>query len=187
MRKHLLICSLLVTMVMSAQNVQLHYDLGHSLSDRLTARPSVTTTAELYKPDRWGNTFFFIDLDYFHDGVAGTYWEIAREFNVTSDKRWAAHVEYDGGMASSQLNDLSTRYQHAFLAGPAWNWASADFSKTLSYRLSTSTISRVRMLGTVRSAVFKPPLCGVFRWLIACSPSLDSSTVGTTPLSEVIG
>ena len=132
MRKHLLICSLLVTMVMSAQNVQLHYDLGHSLSDRLTARPSVTTTAELYKPDRWGNTFFFIDLDYFHDGVAGTYWEIAREFNVTSDKRWAAHVEYDGGMASSQLNDLSTRYQHAFLAGPAWNWASADFSKTLS-------------------------------------------------------
>ena len=43
-------------MGMSAQNIQLHYDLGHSLDKSLTSRQSVTTTAELYKADKWGST-----------------------------------------------------------------------------------------------------------------------------------
>ena len=135
MKKILMICAFsLAAMLAGAQNVnvQLHYDLGHSLSDQLTGRPSVTTTVELFKPDKWGSTFLFTDIDYYHDGVAGTYWEFAREFNVTPNKQWAAHVEYNGGMTSSQVSQYSTRFQHAFLAGPAWNWASSDFSKTLS-------------------------------------------------------
>lgn len=134
MKKHLLsIFVLLATSFgVSAQNVQLHYDFGHTISDQLTHRPSVTTTIEMFKPDMWGSTFFFVDIDYFHDGVAGAYWEIAREFNVSKNKQWAAHVEYDGGLASSQLNDISTRFQHAFLVGPAWNWHNGDFSKTFS-------------------------------------------------------
>jgi hypothetical protein len=115
-----------------AQNVQLHYDLGHSLYNDLSNRPSVTTTIEMFKPDKWGSTYFFTDIDYFHDGVAGAYWEISREFNVSHNKQWAVHAEYDGGEASSQINDYSTRFQHAFLFGPAWNWHSADFSKTFS-------------------------------------------------------
>ena len=114
------------------QNVQLHYDLGHCLEEHLTGRPSVTTTVEMFKTDRWGSTFLFTDLDYFHDGVAGAYWEIAREFNVTPDKHWAAHVEYNGGVGSSQFANNATRYQHAVLAGPAYNWANADFSRTFS-------------------------------------------------------
>ncbi len=119
-------------LMVKAQNVQLHYDLGHVLYDELSNRPSVTTTVEMFKPDKWGSTFLFTDVDYFHDGAAGAYWEIAREFNVTSDKRWALHMEYNGGLASSQVSEYSTRFQHAFLAGAAWNWASADFSRTLS-------------------------------------------------------
>ncbi|MBO4658012.1 MAG: DUF5020 family protein [Prevotella sp.] len=122
----------LAVFIVRGQNVQLHYDLGHSLYDELSVRPSVTTTLEMYKPDRWGNTFFFADIDYFHDGVAGVYWEISREFNIWWDERWAAHVEYDGGTASSQLNDMSTRFQHAFLAGLAWNWGNVDFTQSLS-------------------------------------------------------
>lgn len=121
-----------LTGALAAQNVQLHYDLGHSLSDDLSGRPSVTTTVEMFRPDKWGSTFFFVDLDYYHDGVAGAYWEVAREFNITPNKRWAAHVEYNGGLSSSQVTQYATRFQHAFLAGPAWNWASGDFSKTLS-------------------------------------------------------
>ena len=132
MKKYLLSIMMLATAVAQAQNVQLHYDLGHVIDDDLSGRPSVTTTVELYKPDRWGNTFFFVDIDYFHDGAAGAYWEFAREFNVTPNKRWAAHVEYDGGLSSNQNNYTSTRFQHAALVGPAWNWASADFSRTLS-------------------------------------------------------
>ncbi|MBR1525263.1 MAG: DUF5020 family protein [Prevotella sp.] len=116
----------------NAQNVQLHYDLGHSVDDELSARPSVTTTVEMFRPDKFGSTFFFVDIDYFTDGVAGAYWEVAREFNISRKLPFAVHVEYNGGMASSQINDMSTRFQHAALVGGAWNWHSADFSKTLS-------------------------------------------------------
>ncbi len=116
----------------TAQNVQLHCDLGHSLNGDLTSRPSVTTTVEMFKVDKWGSTFMFTDLDYQRDGVAGAYWEIAREFNLTHNKQWAAHVEYNGGLTSNEDSWNATRFQHAFLAGGAWNWHSADFSKTFS-------------------------------------------------------
>ena len=132
MRTRLTLIMALTAIAVQAQNVQLHYDLGHTLYEELSNRPSVTTTIEMFKPDKWGNTFFFTDIDYFHDGAAGAYWEISREFNVSANKRWAAHVEYDGGLSSSQLDDSSTRFQHAFLVGPAWNWASSDFTRTLS-------------------------------------------------------
>ena len=125
------ICFAFTILCIHAQNVQFHYDMGH-LNSEISGRPSVTTTVETYKPDKWGNTFLFVDLDYYHDGVAGAYWEISREMNLSSNKQWAAHVEYDGGLSSNQSNNISTRFQHSFLAGPAWNWASADFSRTFS-------------------------------------------------------
>ena len=70
----------------NAQNIQLHYDLGHSLYNGLTPRGSVTTTMEMFKPDKWGSTFAFTDIDYKNDGAMGAYWEIAREFNVSRNK-----------------------------------------------------------------------------------------------------
>jgi len=115
-----------------SQNIQLHYDLGHTLYGNLNSRPNVTTTVEMYKPDQWGNTFLFADIDYFTDGAAGAYWEVAREFNITNNKQWAAHVEYNGGLSTIEHTELSTRFQHALLAGGAWNWASAEFSRTFS-------------------------------------------------------
>lgn len=118
----------------SAQNVQLHYDFGH-LYDNLDSRPSVTTTVEYFKADKWGSTFLFTDLDYQRDGVAGAYWEIAREFNVSKNKQWAAHVEYNGGLSSDEETWQDTRFQHAVLLGGAWNWANSDFSKTFSVQL----------------------------------------------------
>ena len=54
-----------------AQNVQIHYDLGHTLYGELDGRPNVTTTFEMYKPDKWGSTFMFTDIDYHQDGAAG--------------------------------------------------------------------------------------------------------------------
>jgi hypothetical protein len=69
----LFIFLLMLTSSMVAQNIQVHYDLGHSLYQDLDTRPSVTTTVELFKPDRWGSTYFFTDIDYQRDGVAGAY------------------------------------------------------------------------------------------------------------------
>ena len=120
------------TVAAPAQNVQLHYDLGHSLYNDLGNRPSVTTTVEMFKPYTWGSTYLFTDIDYQRDGVAGAYWEIAREFNVTKNKQWAFHVEYNGGLNSDEDTWNATRFQHAVLAGGAWNWHSADFSRTFS-------------------------------------------------------
>lgn len=117
-----------------AQNVQLHYDLGRSLYNDLSERQSVTTTIELFKPDRWGSTYFFTDLDYESDGVMGAYWEISREFNLSANKQWAAHVEYDGGVSTGRMDNsyYGNRFQQAALLGGAWNWHSADFSRTFS-------------------------------------------------------
>ena len=67
----------------SAQNIQLHYDFGRSLyneldkTDNSYGRPALTTTVEMFRPDGWGSTFFFIDMDYSR-GVKGAYWELAR-------------------------------------------------------------------------------------------------------------
>ncbi len=121
-------CSLTV----GAQNVQLHYDLGHSLYDGLSGRPNVTTTVEMFKPDKWGSTFMFTDIDYYTDGAAGAYWEIAREFNLAKQSPFALHLEYNGGATTIEHTGIGNRFQHAFLGGLAWNWASGDFSKTFS-------------------------------------------------------
>ncbi len=127
-----LLLALAAVTILTAQNVQLHYDLGHNLYDDLDGRPNATTTVEMFKPDDWGSTFLFTDIDYFRDGAAGAYWEIAREFNISRNKRWAAHIEYDGGVTSLKHGAIASRFQHALLVGGAWNWASADFSKTFS-------------------------------------------------------
>ena len=120
-----------------AQNVQLHYDLGHNLYNDLSSRTTVTTTVEMFKPDTWGSTFMFTDIDYKNDGTIGAYWEIAREFKLTKNKQWAAYVEYNGGVGSGETPGgyYGNRYQHSVLLGGAWNWASKDFSKTFSVQL----------------------------------------------------
>jgi hypothetical protein len=59
---------------LTAQNLQVHYDLGKD-------RKFVTTTLEMFKPDKWGSTFFFVDFDYNSNDVEGVslaYMEIAR-------------------------------------------------------------------------------------------------------------
>lgn len=117
----------------NAQEVQtLHYDLGHTLYSDLAARPNVTTTVEMFKTDKWGSTFLFTDVDYYGDGAAGAYWEIAREFKLGKTSPFAAHVEYNGGATTLEDTQIGTRFQHAFLAGGAWNWATKDYNTTFS-------------------------------------------------------
>lgn len=130
-----------------AQNVQFHYDLGHNIDSELSGRPSVTTTVEMFKADKWGSTYMFTDLDYQRDGVAGAYWEISREFNLTPNKQWAAHVEYNGGLSSDEKTWNATRFQHAALLGGAWNWHNDNFSKTFSVQLLYKQFFKSRHMG----------------------------------------
>ena len=131
-QKALALATCLLTTTLNAQNVQVHYDLGNALYDDIENRPAVTSTVEMFKPDKWGSNFFFIDFDYFSDGAAGAYWEISREFNLGKQSPWAAHIEYNGGMTSIEDTNIASRFQHALLTGAAWNWAAPDFSKTFS-------------------------------------------------------
>lgn len=137
MRKFLLAAAaMLLCAAGSAQNIQLHYDFGHSIyktgDKNISNRPELTTTAEMFKPDAFGSTFFFVDLDYApssNKGVVGAYWEIARElcFWKGTDMEWlSAHVEYNGGM------NQSVSYDSDWLFGATYSGHSADFSKTWS-------------------------------------------------------
>ena len=89
----MLLCTISV-----AQNIQVHYDFGGNIYKGLGNRPTVTTTAEMFRADKFGSTFFFVDLDY-NPKVTGAYWEIAREFCFWQNSKldWlSVHVEYNG-------------------------------------------------------------------------------------------
>ena len=130
--KNILLSALLfiACLPMFAQlNVQMHYDLGKAIyGDELSNRPLFTATVENFKADKWGNTFFFIDMDFGDNTMKSVYAEFSREFNLGKSP-FAAHVEYNGGLSGFGS------YNDAYLAGAAWNWANKDFSKTFSLKL----------------------------------------------------
>lgn len=130
--KKILLSALLfiVSLPMLAQlNVQLHYDFGDAFyGDKLSNRPHLTATVENFKADKWGSTYFFVDLDFGDNTMKSVYAEFSREFNL-GKLPIAAHVEYNGGLSGGGS------YNDAYLAGGAWNWANKDFSKTFSLQL----------------------------------------------------
>lgn len=128
MKKYLILlfAVLLSIPVLTAQNIQLHYDMGSVLyENKMDKRPKLTSTVEMFKPDKWGNTFFFVDMDYTSDGITSAYWEIARELQF-----WKAplllHIEYNGGLAKG------FSYNNAYLGGISYTSNSKDFSKGIT-------------------------------------------------------
>ena len=128
-------------------DVQLHYDLGHPLyGSELSNRAPVTATIENFTPDRWGSTYFFVDLDIGEHFVKSAYGEISRELRFWKAP-FAAHVEFNGG-----LNGKSGSFDNAYLIGPAWNWHNKDFSRTFSVQLMYKYLAhRERHGGTSHS------------------------------------
>ena len=126
--KRILLLFSFVAMVasVSAQNVQMHYDFGDG-------RKMLTSTVEMFRPDKYGSTFFFIDMDYGADGtgidngISLAYWEIARAFKWNETQKFMPRVEYNGGTMS--IGDVWIPIENCWLAGVERTWASADFSK----------------------------------------------------------
>ena len=133
MKKALLLLTVLsIGVFAKAQNIQLHYDLGEG-------RNYFTSTVEMFKPDQYGSTFFFIDMDYSSDernvtnGVSSAYWEIARAFQWKEGQKFQPRIEYNGGVF--KLDGDTTPFipiENCWLAGVERTWASADFSKILT-------------------------------------------------------
>lgn len=116
-----LVLALSLPLSMSGQNVQLHYDWGHSLyRSEMDARPQLTTTVELFRPDKWGSTFLFVDMNYQDSGITSAYWEIARDIKLGRSPL-ALHLEYNGGLT----NHFSLK--NAYLLGLNYSWNSKDY------------------------------------------------------------
>ncbi len=119
-----------------AQNLQVFYDFGAD-------RKYVTTTFEMFKPDKFGDTFFFIDHYYNstdknlkllqNSGPAnGSYFEIERGINFWQDtelKDLSGHLEYDGLITGTGFN------MGTWCVGAKYFLHSQDFANTLSLYL----------------------------------------------------
>ena len=103
-----------------AQNIQVQYD---------TERDCVTSTLEMFRPDAFGSTFFFVDMDY-TPNMTGAYWEISRELCFWKNSKYSClsvHLEFDGG-----LNTVAGAFNNSWLTGLTYSGHSKDFSKTWS-------------------------------------------------------
>ncbi len=132
MKKILLILATVgVATGINAQNIQTHYDLGKD-------RKYLTTTVEMFKTDKLGNTFFFIDFDYGVgdvEGVSLSYFEIARCMKLgKSPFSW--HGEYNGGFGQWKDGNAGGAYtiNNAWLTGLDYSWNAADFSRGFSLK-----------------------------------------------------
>lgn len=98
-------------------NLQLHYDFGYD-------RKFLTSTFEMFEPDDWGNTYFFIDFDYNYGSEKNTstaYLELERCFSL-KQTAWSLHLEFNAGLSS--LDSLAIPLSNCYLAGldRAWSW-----------------------------------------------------------------
>ncbi len=129
MKKILIIAILTLPTFLMAQNLQVLYDFGKD-------RNYVTTTLEMFKPDKWGSTFYFVDF-YYDFGPekhpSGAYMEIARSLQFWKGPI-SAHVEYNGGLGTFPVGADQYAYpiNNAWLIGADYNMHNADFTKILT-------------------------------------------------------
>ena len=133
----MLLCALVAMLFVSNKvkaqvNAQLLYDFGND-------RKFVTLTLEMFKQDKWGNTYFFIDHDFNYDqhvkgpnlAPGGTYFEIARCLNFwqkSAIKNLSLHVEYNGGITKSYP------INNAWLVGVDYFIHNSNFKNTLNLK-----------------------------------------------------
>ncbi len=80
---------------LSAQNFQGHYDFD---------REHFTLTFEMFKPDKYGNTYTFTDLDFNgKNGISQAYFELARVLK-TEKMPVGLHVEFNGGLGNGDFD-----------------------------------------------------------------------------------
>lgn len=117
-------------------NLQIFYDFGQD-------RNYFTITYEMFHPDLWGNTFFFVDVDMNfvggdgkNIGPSGAYTELSRSLNFwqnSAAKDFSLQVEYNGGLGA--FNGGSYPINHSFLFGGNYFLHSRDYRHTLTLQL----------------------------------------------------
>ncbi len=132
MKKSIILLFILFPSFLMSQNLQVLYDFGND-------RNYVTTTLEMYKPDKWGSTFYFVDF-YYDFGPekhpSGAYMEIARSLQFWKGPI-TAHIEYNGGLGSypyplSETGYAAYKINSAWLIGADYTMHNVDFTKLLT-------------------------------------------------------
>jgi len=132
MKKVLFSLFLLASISSQAQtNLQVHYDFGEG-------RKYVTTTFEMFKPDKWGNTFCFVDFDYNlgqEKHPSSAYMEIARCLKFWKGPL-SAQIEYNGGLGTYPFagSTFGFPFNNCYMAGIDYGLNNADYSKTLNLK-----------------------------------------------------
>jgi hypothetical protein len=132
MKKLITLITIFVTVSVTAQNFQLHRDFE---------RGHFTTTFEMFKMDKYGNTFTFIDFDYdAATGVSGSYYEIARVLK-TGKMPVGLHVEYNAGLGTFKAGNSTGGYtiDEAWIFGANYGKGNAKwgFSTYAGYKAFT--------------------------------------------------
>ena len=116
----------------SAQNIQLLYgkDKGKWF---------YTSTVEMYRTDKLGYTFFFIDFTYGNDGIKGVnsaYGEISRAFTLGKSPL-AFHIEYNGGLGNWKSGGSEGSYtiNNAWLTGLEYSVNDKDFTRGITFQV----------------------------------------------------
>ena len=139
---------LLAFRAQAGTNLQIYYDFGSVGTACPNQRSQrVTTTLELFYPDKWGSTFAFIDLDYnIHPSDPKNtpfmaYTEIARCLNFwqkTALKDLSLQVEYNGGLGvfKDPVGDIrGYGINHAALVGLNYCLHTADYKNIFNLEL----------------------------------------------------
>lgn len=122
MRKSFITLSLFaLSMFASAQNIQLHFDPRRGLHSDYFDKNYFTATFEMFKPDKWGSTFMFVDLDFNQSrgNIGLAYLEIARDIKLGKSPIMA-HVEFNGGVGKVRFNGSGFSIANAYLAGASY-------------------------------------------------------------------
>jgi hypothetical protein len=132
-----MICS---TAALQAQNLQLHFDSRSSLyGDEVSSSNYLTGTFEMFKPDQWGSTFMFVDIDLNYDktNIGLVYGEIAREFKI-GDFPLMPHLEYNGGLGLVKGTGFGFSIPSSYLAGVGYPFQLGNFfmSTYVAYKLN---------------------------------------------------
>jgi hypothetical protein len=110
MKKLFLLFVLISFSKIYSQNLQIHYDFGED-------RKYITSTLEMFKPDEYGATFFFVDFDYSFPGnnsMSLAYFEIARYVNIY--KKLSLTIQYNDGIVVTEGTPLN----NAFTLNQTW-------------------------------------------------------------------
>lgn len=132
---------LMLSFAAYSQNLQLHFDPRHALHSDVAPRNYFTATFEMFKPDKWGSTFMFVDLDFNQSrgNIGLAYMEIARDIKIGKSPIMA-HIEYNGGIGKvgkdNNINTSGFTIENAYLGGVSYNTnlGSVNLGTYLAYK-----------------------------------------------------